>query len=127
MEHTPTPWKLETRTPESDAYDSYRMSNENEDTVFLVTYRKGENQRLVDAQRIVACVNACERMEDPENEIQALRDRVKELEGAISNTVMEADTKADEIEGWDSAEGRGASSISRLVSDRLLPYIYPAN
>jgi len=80
MEHTPTPWKLETRTPESDAYDSYRMSNENEDTVFLVTYRKGENQRLVDAQRIVACVNACERMEDPENEIQALRDRVKELE-----------------------------------------------
>jgi hypothetical protein len=63
MEHTPTPWELD------DTHFLHAL-NQNMVVVPLVDYDHAKN-----------CVNACAEFPDPAKEIQAMQDRVKELEG----------------------------------------------
>lgn len=139
MQHTPT--------PQSVAY--FGIGYDYRGAAFADTYQNA----VAKVERLKACVNACEPFKDPLTDIpllklygeqqaklresceaalaerdvtiQTLRDRVKELEAVIKNTVDEVAIKADEIERSDSAEGNGASIIVRIVDNRLLHYAYP--
>ncbi len=64
--HTPEPWKLEDPRTAFDA---------NWSVIFV------SNQK--DAPRIIACVNACAGMEDPQAEIDQLRTERDELMKAL--------------------------------------------
>jgi hypothetical protein len=78
--HTPTPWKRNS---------SIIIDSKGECIAILHDGCTDFDNAIFDANRIVACVNACEGMEDPAKEIQTLRDRVKELEdAAIIATVI---------------------------------------
>ena len=92
MEHTPTRenWKQAV----ANEHDVRTLSGS-----YIGTFRNTDYAALA-----VACVNACEGMEDPAKEIQALRDRVKELEGnniIYQNSSFEKPkTKEELAEDW---------------------------
>lgn len=68
MKHTPEPWTTDNRIPTHPFYITGQRELSNNDYL-----------------RAMQCVNACAGMEDPESEIQSLRDRVKELEEQLNN------------------------------------------
>jgi len=108
--HTPTPWKLKVEedldTLNDMTFTTYKITSEDKTWLFDATGFENDETNTANAHRIVACVNACEGMENPaeeiadlvaENlhlrnlsdpqgaykaEIKMLRDRVKELESA---------------------------------------------
>lgn len=70
MEHTPEPWNIDFICE----HEGFGWS--------------GNSFDKADRLRIVQCVNACAGMDDPEEEIKSLRERVKELECLIENMVV---------------------------------------
>lgn len=140
MTHTPTPWIL------SISKDVIRDSDNRNAVAVLHDGSTSYDNCVADAERIVACVNACEGMEDPakeikqlifeldmakvtneinEKEIAALKARVAELETVMQDTIYEIDNKVEEIQTYDSAEASGACAIQSLVIKKLLHHAYP--
>lgn len=87
-EHTPEPWK----TIEWDDGSTGIYTN-TDDRIAEIDYY--DNQH--DARRIVACVNACAGMDDPDTELSALRAQVEEWETIKKAFVEEYNLKN---KGW---------------------------
>jgi len=94
--HTPTPWKKQ-------EYNIEDLQNGRIATFELSGWRLANAEANI--KRIVACVNACEPFKDPLEsipkllvEVEALRDRVKELETQSSKK----DTYSDYLEQKDN-------------------------
>jgi hypothetical protein len=72
MQHTPTPWAKE------KTHFAYPPT-------WMILLNNA------DYERAKICVNACEPFQDPAKEIQALQDRVKELEAALKDRLRYID------------------------------------
>ena len=76
-EHTPGPWIVGGR------YNSKILCNDGETVIadlWAIPREGGVDEGKANARRIVACVNACEGMEDPSSEIDSLRKDIAAME-----------------------------------------------
>lgn len=88
LKHTPEPWSR------SITYGS--IVGANRIKVAQATYHRQSDaeQSNADANRIVACVNACTGMADPQAEILSLRQEVERLQRVLGIDKAMADPKA---------------------------------
>ena len=75
MKHTPEPWVIGAMPPNGEVI----IGDKKGLMVCIVATGIG-TCTLANARRIAACVNACAGMEDPEKELEELRDKIKKLE-----------------------------------------------
>jgi hypothetical protein len=78
MSHTATPWKFADCIIRKDGF----LQNEARDNAWI-----GECDKRDDAKRIVECVNACAGMQNPAEEIQAMRTELSQLRTAKARLV----------------------------------------
>lgn len=89
--YTPEPWRTDSSIGLSGDLDAHKYDADGKSLIV-----DGDNHLIADvsfdfapgeceanARRIVACVNACEGMIDPQTEIAALKDRISMLDYAL--------------------------------------------
>ncbi len=85
--HTPEPWSCES---------GHVIAEQTEGNILIAncnaSYVLSPLQKALNAERIVACVNACKGMDDPGSEIQDLRQTQDELCKALE-TIMSSPEK----------------------------------
>jgi hypothetical protein len=103
--HTPEPWQSELCL--GNAYSICKKAANGD----YIKRTMGELFNRADAHRLIACVNACAGMEDPEAEIARLRADYKVLRGALADLhacaikpPSEATTMQDETDFLDAVE-----------------------
>lgn len=77
MHHTLEPWNV-SPTP----LGNIRIADSSENTIALITSGAGKRKRGANAKRIVACVNACAGIEDPEATLKDVVSSIKILKVA---------------------------------------------
>lgn len=76
MKHTPEPWHVSSvpkdglNNPAIQSFELYPR------LVAVTTDNKDFDERLANAKRIVACVNACSGVENPDEYLQSARDAI---------------------------------------------------
>ena len=76
----------------SDYGEPWRVQHGDESEWFLVLKNGAFPSGIADAERIVACVNACAGMDDPAAELARLQARVNELTGKLGRIDHDATT-----------------------------------
>lgn len=71
QKHTPEPWRV--RQPTLGKIGGIEVVNPDGLIAQMQFHPARQNEALADAERIVACVNACAGMDDPVAEIEGLR------------------------------------------------------
>ncbi len=77
---TPEPWTFDDCEMKIKGSGDFYGLNVIANVSLKMDYSRGMATQSANAQRIVQCVNACAGMEDPAEEIERLRNRIKELE-----------------------------------------------
>jgi hypothetical protein len=104
MKHTPEPWKVDGKTVYALTHHSWRKGQEILQNRFSANVQDAHtpNEELqANAYRIVACVNACTGMEDPETSIMRLNSIIYHLRA-------DADRLAEALERLERVAGIGA-------------------
>jgi len=73
-DHTPEPWRVRGLVPSYDGYDSNSIYGSGE--YDIITPKRVCGIEKADAERAVACVNACKGMKNPEEEIALMRNHL---------------------------------------------------
>ena len=82
MKHTPEPWKCDGKTVYALTHHSWRKGQEilqNRFSANVQDAHTSDEELQANATRIVACVNACVGMEDPETSIMGLNSIIYHL------------------------------------------------
>lgn len=109
--HTPEPWQTAYRERRDGTF-LHEVFDANGETIASVAWHRVVTplgigtDRVDNARRIVACVNACAGMEDPEAEIVNLKLQRAELLDALEELLEQDDAGMDEV--WVRNNARSA-------------------